>query len=416
MKDMEKLTNVIKDGNTLTIKNCNHPRCVSEFLWKVKDTLNQGYRDIVIKSSATSYFPNACVPIAGIIDYYRKGGIDFTYEVDPNCYLAKCGVFNPYKESEDILATEKSPFDKIFYYESPTQVAAITQAYIDSISHQSLCEEGVLTGLIWCLNEVMDNVLTHSSSSFGLVMAQYHPGNNHIVFCIYDYGVGIYKTMSESKHRARTEIDAISLAIQEGVGDGKGQGNGLYGLFETVRGNGGSLTITSGKSSLMLFQDGKVKKFDFIPFISPEHKGTIIDFQLDLNKQIDIKKVFSTIGGFDGFDIRLDNMLDDSNHLIYDIFKNGQGTATRESGKYLRVDIENTLIRNPSTIILDFANVKAVSSSFIDELIAKMVLDLGFVKFNAAVRLANMTDEIAFLCNRSLYMRIHDSWESSKES
>lgn len=165
----------------------------------------------------------------------------------------------------------------------------------------------------------------------------------------------------------------------------------------------------------MLTKEGEIKKFEHIPFISYENKGTVVDFQLDLNKSIDIKKVFSSIGGFDGFDIRIDNMLDDANNLIYDVFENGQGTATREAGEYLRTDIENILRRQRSVIVLDFKNVKAVSSSFIDELVAKLVLDLGFITFNAAIRLANMTDDIAYLCERSLYMRIHDSWKTSKE-
>ena len=87
---------------------------------------------------------------------------------------------------------------------------------------------------------------------------------------------------------------------------------------------------------------------------------------------------------------------------------------SREAGKYLRIDVENILRRESSIIVLDFKKVKTVSSSFIDELIAKMVIDFGFVKFNMAIRLANMTDETRFLCERSIYMRIYDSWKSLK--
>lgn len=411
----KNVVNVTRTNNILTLHECNHAKCASDFLIALKEAIERGYVDIVIRSDALTYFPNACVPIAGMINYYQSQGISFINELDLNDHLNKCGVFSPYRESREELQAEKHPFDKIFLYEDSGQVADITQSYIDAISHMSVCEEGVLNGLTWCINEVMDNVLLHSSSGFGLVMAQYHPKNKRVVFCIYDHGVGIFKTMEESAHKPQTEIDAISMAIQEGVGDGKGQGNGLYGLYKTVRDNSGRLLITSGNSSLMLSEDGEIKKFEHIPLMSYVNKGTIVDFQLDLNKSIDIKKVFSSIGGFDGFDIRIDNMLDDSNNIIYDIFKNGHGTATREAGKYLRTDIENILRRQRSVIVLDFINVKAVSSSFIDELVAKLVLDLGFITFNSAIRLANMTDDIAYLCERSLYMRIHDSWKTSKE-
>ena len=404
--------NAIRTDNIITLKHCNHPKCASDFLRLVKEVLRRGYSEIVIRSDAISVFPNACVPIAGIIDYYTQNGVNFVHDINPDSYLYKCGFMAPFKKSRKELQGEQFPFDKIFYYEDSGQVADITQAYIDAISHQSLCETGVLNGLTWCINEVMDNVLVHSECSHGLVMAQYHSTSKHIVFCIYDSGIGVYNTMKDTAHNPASEIDALSLAIQEGVGDGKGQGNGLFGLYQIVHDNKGSLTITSGASSLMLQQNGELQKFEHVPFIDYRHRATTVDFQLDLNKPIDIKQLFSTIGGFDCFDIRIDNMLNDADYLVYDVFQNGKGTATRDAGAYIRLDVENILRRNQYGVILDFSNTKTVSSSFIDELVSKMVLDLGFVTFNNAIRLVNMNPEISFLCERALYMRISDTWKN----
>lgn len=408
--DMVNSTNIIRDNNILTIKCCNHPKCASDFLKLVKYIVSKGYQEIKICSNDISVFPNACVPICGIIDYYLKSGIKFTYDISSDSYLYKCGFISPFNKSREELQEEKNPFDKIFYYEDSGQVADITQAYINAISHQSLCETGVLNGLTWCINEVMDNVLLHSQNSHGLVMAQYHENSKHIAFCIYDNGVGIYNTMKDTKHNPSSEIDALSLAIQEGVGDGKGQGNGLYGLYQIVHDNKGSLSITSGASSLMLLKSGELQKYEHIPFIDYDSRATTVDFQLDLSKSIDIKRVLNTIGGFDGFDIRIENMLDESGFMVYDVYQNGIGTATREAGEYIRVDIENILKRNQCGMILDFSKIKTVSSSFIDELISKLVINLGFIKFNNTIRLINMTEEISFLCERSLYMRIFDLW------
>ena len=405
------IQNVVRDNNVITIKECNHPKCVSDFLRVLKDAIYREYKEIVIESEASLIFPNACVPIVGIIHHFMQTGVNFNFNISAESYLSKCGFMSPYKKEREELQKEKFPFDKIFYYETSGQVADITQAYIDAISHQSVCEQGVLSGLSWCINEVMDNVLTHSESGYGLVMAQYHALTKHVVFCIYDSGIGIHKSLCNSPHHPRTEIDAISISMQEGVGDGKGQGNGLFGLYQIVHENQGRLTITSGASSIMIQKDGEIGKFEFIPFIDFNHKGTIVDFQLDLNKPIDIKKAFNSIGGFDGFDIRIDNMIEENDFIHYDIFENSQGTATRQAGEYIRNDIENILKRVQNGIVLDFQNVKNVSSSFIDELIAKMVLDLGFVSFNNSIRLMGMTSEIKFLCERSLYMRVHDSWK-----
>lgn len=412
----DKLENISCFNNIITIENCNHPKCASDFMKAIKDVLYRGYEEIVLKSNARAYFPNACVPIAGIISFYQNEGIIFKFDIQEDDYWYKCGISQPYQKSAEEIAAENFPFDKIYLYDNSAQVANLTQAYIDAISHQSLCEIGVINGLTWCINEVMDNVLVHSEISHGFVMAQYHPRLNHIAFCIYDYGTGIYNTMRTSSHKPRTEMDSISLAIQEGVGDGKGQGNGLFGLFETVQANGGSLTITSGASSLMLLYDGTQRKFEHVPFLEKNHRGTIVDFQLDLNKPIDIKKIFKSIGGFDGFDIRIDNMIDDNDSLVYDILEHGQGTATREAGRYIRVDVENILRRNPTKIILDFKNVKTVSSSFIDELVAKLFLNLGFVSFNTLIQITNMSEDIKYLCERSLYMRISEHWNEVVQS
>lgn len=410
------IRNVERTDNTITILHCNHAKCASDFLRAVKVTISRGYKEIIIKSQAESIYPNACVPIAGMIQHYKAQGISFIFNLPENCYLAKCGLVDPFDKTREEIQCEAHPFGKIFRYETSGQVADLTQAFINSISHQSVCEKGIIDGMIWCINEVMDNVLLHSEGDYGLVMAQYHPATKHVVLCVYDSGVGIYSTLMNSKHQPRSEIDALSLAVQEGVGDGKGQGNGLFGLHQIILENHGRLTITSGASSMMLLDDGTFNKFEYVPTISYKNKGTIIDFQLDLNKEIDIEKIFSSIGGFDGFDIRIDNMLDEKDCIHYDVFENGQGTATREAGEYLRNDIENIIKREACKIILDFSKVQTVSSSFIDELVAKLVLNIGFLTFNSLISIIGMNKSVSFLCQRSLYMRIHDEWDKMKTS
>ena len=107
---------------------------------------------------------------------------------------------------------------------------------------------------------------------------------------------------------------------------------------------------------------------------------------MDLSKKIDIKSALKSIGGIDGFDIRIDNMWQESdNCYLYDVFDNCSGTGTREAGRELRNDVINILTKTHEPIILDFSNVKACSSSFIDEFLGKMILDLGIIKFNALV-------------------------------
>lgn len=143
-----------------------------------------------------------------------------------------------------------------------------------------------------------------------------------------------------SKHKPISESDALSLSIQEGVGDGKGQGNGMYGLYQIVRNNKGTLTITSGGSSLMMKGEGEIQKFERIPYIDNAHRSTIVDFQLDLSRKINMQEAFRTIGGDPSFDFRIDDMLRfEDEDVHYSILRNAQGMATRQSGLLLRNDI-----------------------------------------------------------------------------
>ena len=54
--------------------------------------------------------------------------------------------------------------------------------------------------------------------------------------------------------------------------------------------------------------------------------------ELALQKKLILRELLKSIGGFDGFDIRLDNMLQENDFYLYDVFDNCEGTATREAG------------------------------------------------------------------------------------
>lgn len=395
----------------------NHPSCVTTFIRCVNLAIKRKRKslNVICKCEKDSIFPDACLPISALIQNYKNiYGIEFNVKIKDNRYLQQCHFDLPLDPSVEELEKCRNPLDKIFMYSSKEgsagQVAGLVQAYINCISRTTQCEEGVLSGLIWCINEVMDNVLVHSKENTGYIMAQYHRKKKILAICVYDCGVGIFESLSESKHKPATEIDALTMAIQEGVGDGKGQGNGLYGLYQIVDENGGKLTITSGKSSIML-KNGSLKKFDNSVLVADNHAGTIVDFQLDLSKKIDIQSALKSLDGFDGFDIRIDDMWQDDNWLKYDVYENCSGTGTRLAGKELRNDILNIMRKMNAPMVLDFSSVKACSSSFIDEFVAKLMVEIGPLEFNKTIRIINMNKLVSHLCERSILMRMHQSWQ-----
>lgn len=398
----------------------DHPTCVTSFIRCLNLAIKRKKNpiNIVFNCEKDGIFPNACLPISALIQEYETlHNIKFNLHIENNTYLKRCHFQNPLELSKKEIELIRNPMDKIFCYtEEPGQVGAIVQAYIDCLSRTTTCEEGVLAGLIWCINEVMDNVLVHSQKNKGYVMAQYHKRSQTFAFCVFDCGIGIYSSLSESqKHKPASEIDSLTMAVQEGVGDGQGQGNGLYGLYQIVSENGGELCITSGESSIIL-KNSELEKHDGVAMVSDKCRGTIVDFKLNLAKKIDLTTALKSIGGFDGFDIRIDNMLDINDYLRYDVYANCAGTGTRLAGRELRNDVLNTIQRANSPIILDFIGIKACSSSFIDEFVAKMVIDLGFMKFNELVKIENMNKTVQHLCERSIAIRTHESWEDAIKS
>ena len=420
-KRKNRKPNMVLTGDVLTVYSLDHPSCVTNFIREVNKVKNRNIQTVKIrfKCERSRIFPNACLPIAGIINNFEElFGIRCEISLGDCNYLKQCCFIDPLDLDVGELKNIKSPLNKVFRYSSDKlkegQIAQITQNYIDYISKTKQCSDGVLDSLMWCIYEVMDNVLNHSGESSGYVMAQYHKNRQYLAICVYDYGVGIYKTLKNSLHNPKTEIDALTMAILEGVGDGTGQGNGLFGLYQIVAENQGQLTISSGKSAIML-KKGELKKYDKGSFIAEGHECTLVDFRLDLSKKIDIKSALKSIGGIDGFDIRIDNMWQESdNCYLYDVFDNCSGTGTREAGRELRNDVINILTKTHEPIILDFSNVKACSSSFIDEFLGKMILDLGIIKFNALVKIIHVNEFISHLFNRAIAMRFHQSWENNQ--
>lgn len=61
----------------ITFNKLNHPKAVSQFIREIKSGIEAGFKSFDIFIDNTSIFPNVAVPIAGLIDYYRKSGIIF---------------------------------------------------------------------------------------------------------------------------------------------------------------------------------------------------------------------------------------------------------------------------------------------------------------------------------------------------
>ena len=142
---------------------------------------NEDY-DITVTIENSFTGSNVCAPIAGVIDHYTKIGVNIQIVCPPDSYANHVRLFNPIAIED---ANENiNPFDKVFSFSSDNDVAKIVSMYLVELRKSDEIENGIIQGLEWCMNETIDNVLQHSGSNKGFVMAQVHKHSKSFNFSI----------------------------------------------------------------------------------------------------------------------------------------------------------------------------------------------------------------------------------------
>ncbi len=404
---------IFSKQNRIIINCMKSPTNVSDFLTTIfKVVQRQGFEDVVLDlRNIKSVFPNACVPIVSIINYYRNElKVDVSCEKTP-LFLGKVNFDQPLLASKQSLKDNFDSTNRVWKFSDTYGVSALTNFYVQFLKERLECNQGVLEAFEWCLNEMMDNVLQHSKVSEGFIMAQVHAESHKVAICLSDTGVGIFNTLRQSVYKPRNAVDAITFSVKEGVTrDSKEhQGNGLWGLLEIVKENAGRLTITSGKGSLF-FNEGRAKTYSNLPFLNDKYQGTIVDFQINTDSPLSVSKA---LGGHTPINLRMELSENDSGEHIILVRDNSHGTGTRKAAVQLRNIIINTINEGASKIIIDFQEIGVISSSFADELIGKLVVRFGFFNFQSLITLKNMTETVQYILHRSVAQRMAESLQSN---
>ncbi|MBW4580403.1 MAG: STAS-like domain-containing protein [Tildeniella nuda ZEHNDER 1965/U140] len=395
---------VNRNANILTILSLSSPFVIGNFIRAIYQGNECGYTDFVLDfSNIEGVYPNVCAPFAGLIEYYKENRrFSFTYNNVPD-FLSRTKTLAPsVVESDD--THRRFPLNVVWKFSSAEEVNSLVDAYLDAVSRSAVCQGGVIQGIEWCLNEIMDNVLQHAATTHGYVMGQIHSTSQHMAVCIYDHGQGILNSLRTSMHAPTNAVDAITISLKEGITRDKniGQGNGMWGLNNIVRSNSGLLNITSG-SGFVGIRVHETKTSTTVPYLSSENNCTTVDFQIDFDKGISIA---NALGGYEPVNFRIENLEDERNNVVYKLTEKSSGTGTRQSGVAIRNEIINISNQTTSVIVLDFNGVSLISSSFADELIGKLVVEYGFIGFTQRFRLSGMNETIQAITNRSVFQRL----------
>jgi anti-sigma regulatory factor (Ser/Thr protein kinase) len=401
---------VSRDGNTIKFGAMDHPSQANTFLRTLFDLVKKrGYSEILIDCTEVGRaFPNVIVPVAGIIDFYQDTeGVEFLFPHLPD-FLSRCHFTQPMDAGSHEKALKTNPLNIVWRFQTAEDVNELGNEFVKAISQEVVCEEGVIDSIMWCINEVMDNVMVHSGKDYGFVMGQVHKQTRHISFCVYDNGQGIFNSLKNTAHAPASAIEAIEMSIQERVTRDRsvGQGNGMWGLSEIVKNNSGRLSIASG-SGLFFRSNGNLDTRNDMTFLSSVYGACSVDFQLNYNKKVMLTEALK---GHKPVNYRTENFEDEQGFVIYRLADAASGTGTRPSGKKIRNDMINLYTDSKRGIVIDFEGLSVISSSFADELVGKLLVHFGFFGFNQIVRLKNMNTVIQTIVERSVAQRMTESF------
>lgn len=409
IKLIEKLISI--NENEIHFHDLTNPKVVFDFIEIINGFQNSNNKHLVLNFEGTkASFPNVCAPVSGIIETLTTQGFTFEF-INLSKYLQKLSLNKPLKVIDNKLIAKKA-LDKVWRFDSADEIYLIINSFVEELSQVIVCEKGVLDGFEWSINEVLDNILQHSGKTYGYVMGQVHKRSKHFAFCAYDSGNGIYLSLLNSVHKPKSPVEAILLAVKEGVTRDKkiGQGNGLWGLHQIVSENKGMLNISSNSARYSL-KNKEYRVFEDIPQLQ-KGNGCIVDFQLDYNKEISISKA---LGGYEPVNMKIESLEDDFGNIIIDLKSKESGVGTRKSGEKIKNELINIYKQSGKSITLDFKDLNIVSSSFADELIGKLVAEFGFYAFNNIFKLKNMNTSVQSIVQRSVAQRMIESFENNSE-
>lgn len=359
-------------------------------------------------------YPSGVLPIITSLDVVRSKGVDIYVKLPQNDGTRKLfrSVNWAHFLSPNQFEKSESTHDRHLVtrrFENSEQQKSVVDDFIDVVLRSMPIPKDIISGLEWSINEITDNVLNHSESKFGgIIQASTYPANQTIAFAVADSGRGILNSMQEGFPSLRTDLDAIGEAIKSGVTRNPkfGQGNGLAGSLRVTTMTGGSFDITSGSGRLIATQDETVKK----PLLYSRYKGTIVCGQIKIIEDFSISKALDFNGTNSYIPVNIVEMqyeMEDKDCLILTMKDESTGFGSRKSGFQIRTKIKNIMNAKPNyPLAIDWTGVPVISSSFADELLGKLFIDMGAMSFSSLIRNLGMENLIRGLLDKAISQRL----------
>ena len=389
--------------------------CIKDFCSAVEKAIKNNDSNITLDFSKTERaYPNGMVPIIAKVESLRSKNIKIDI-ILPNSYNAR-KLFNAtnwaYMLSPEIQIFSESVHDRHLVTRKFTNAEdqkKVVDDFMDVVLRNLVAPRAILSGLEWAINEITDNVLNHSESNHGgIIQASTYPQKGFIAFAVADSGRGILNSLREGIPTLRTDSQAIGEAIKAGVTRNPkfGQGNGLAGTVRITTMSGGSFELISGKSRLLVTSTESIRSERNL---YESYQGTIVCGQIKISDSFSIEKALL----FDGKPhtpvdfIEINYESDDSTCHNFILKDETTGYGTRHAGRQIRTKALNLLNADSKIpLVIDWAGIPVISSSFADEFMGKLFLELGALGFSARIRNRGLEQLTAALIDKAIAQRL----------
>ena len=269
-------------------------------------------------------------------------------------------------------------------------------------------KRGNLQALEWSVNEILDNTFTHADASLGAYLqATIYPRRRVVDFVVSDNGMGIPKSMARIGIRdpAEAMIKAIEAGVTSRIGENKG--NGLFGTYAIARESKGHFNLDSYHNRLYY---SRTASASFVRNDKAMFPGTTVHWAIGLDDPDVIKRALVFSGkayqmAFDYLDKRFASEAGNT-HLVR-VVDYRKDTITRIGGRRFRTMLENLLLDGSDLPVeITFSGINVISSSFADEVFAKIAMNHGEEFFRERVIIRDANETIQSIIAREIELRV----------
>jgi anti-sigma regulatory factor (Ser/Thr protein kinase) len=359
------------------------------------------------------------LPIICTVDSGRREGLDFDVVLPQTQTLSRlflnanwAHLLDPESYEDTSLVHERHLAGQ--RYASHHDQQRVVNVVMDIVMRNMEIERPLLAGLEWSINEITDNVLVHAQAEDGgLVQVSTYRENHLISFVVADSGRGILASLRDGFPGIRSDAEAIGEAVKQGVtrSSDVGQGNGLAGTLRMATMSRGTFAVSSGQAQLLTFTEpASGEREERVNRLPTRHgfRGTVVRVELNTDSPLRLEEALE-FGGrhYEPYDI-VDSLYatDEAEAVRICLAQETTGFGTRNGGEQIRTKCKNLLNAEPGKpLVLDWTGIPLVSSSFADEAVGKLFVELGPLGFSARIRNVGMEPLVRALIDRAVMQR-----------